>query len=438
MSLAWGALLLLLQACVGWLPARLLMPVERGLLRAAAAVALGGAITGLVQVALSAVGVPSLSISVVVLAVGSLLLARLGAWRPAVMQAAPPFPRALLAVIVAVALVSSAVAWGHPFKGDGGKFWGPRARELSRDAAVSAPALHDELRLAFHREYPLLVPALLAPAFAHSSQDAHAGPKLLLHGFTLSLLLLGAAQVARAGARGPLLALLLVSVPAFTSLDLRESAVAGGYMDAVAALYLLLVVGAVQRMRASEPGLGAAALLALSGAALVGTKLEGAVELLIILVAWALCGPRRRALLPACAALAVLVVPGAWLQWGVIADPSGTDLSLLSAWGSRLPKLLLGLGAALIDVSALGLLPLALLLSCLQQRGQRDSRQGLWPLSFGATLALGLLAFLTLVYLTTLMALDRHLYTSLHRLLLHWLPAFALLAASRRGEESAA
>ena len=458
MSLALGLALLALHVAAGWGPARRLLPEERGLGRWAGALALGSALVGLVQVALSVAGWPVSAVGVVVIAALSLGVDALVQRRARTVAAAPHdthdthgdaaspvpserLPRWLLALLLAVCVFSTAVAVGSPFQGDGAKFWGARGKELAAEPASVAGALHDPERLAFHRSYPLLLPALMAPAFALSPQDASTGPKLVLHGLTLALLVLATLWLGRRGATGQLLAALLLAMPTFTALDVRESAVVGGYADGADALFLLLLVHAVSRLRrgggaAGAGGAGVAVgawgLALLSGGALLGTKLEGGVELLILAAAWLLCGPRRARLVPVLAGAALLAAPGFWLRVHVAADPPGVQLALLWEEPARWVSVLVGLARVPLDVSVLGLLPLALLVLAARARAALPGgapRDGPWPLSFGATLVLGLVAFLALVYATTSMQVDRHVLTSAHRLVLHWMPAFCLLAA---------
>jgi hypothetical protein len=419
-SLLAGALSVALLVAAGWWPMRRLLPwlAGRGLVgRLSVACACGAAATGLLQVALGATGVAAGWLAAALLAIASL-----AAGLRVRVEAPPdaPLPRVVAALLLLVALVGTGASVGTPFRSDGSKFWAPKARELARVGASAAPSLHDPTRLAVHREYPLLVPSLLAPAFAASPPDATAGPKLVLAALQLALLGVAAALLRRRGAGGVLLLAAVVAAPLLVSLDVRESAAAGGYADGADALLLLLVVACVDRLRRGADG-GALAGAALFGAALLSCKLEGAVELGLVLVAWLLCGPRRAGAVAVAAAALLLASPSFVIRAGVAPDEPGfaaahlPDGSNLVARGLPVAA---GVGGLLTDASCLGLLP-ALLLARLARGRSRFA----WLLVGGAA------AFLFASYLCTTMDALRHIQTSEHRLAWHWLPALALLAA---------
>lgn len=442
MSLLAGALTLLLLGAAGSGLARRVFPGERGVVHGAGALALGAAAVGLLLVAASVVGQRSDALALAGAALGVAWVGRRSSLRaePAAPARAGP-PRALIAGALLVSVVGGVVAVGLPFRGDGGKFWGARGQELAHEPASRAGALHDPGRLAFHREYPLLVPALLAPAFSLSPAGASAGPKLVLHGLTAALLVLAMARLGRRGRGGRTLGVLLLCVPAFTSEDLRESAVAGGYVDGVAALFLLLLVEAVECARGASPGRTASAALVLAtlaGGALLSTKLEGGVALALVLGAWVVAGPVRAGAGAVAVGAVLLALPTIWLRGSVVPDPPSFVLSQAGELGARLPIILAGLGGLLLDVSSLGLLPVALLLwPWLDRRSAPGGSAGDPPArtpAFARLLVLGMLAFLVLAYALTVMNVERHLFTSSHRLLFQWLPAFALLAAGPERE----
>lgn len=442
MSLAVGFVVLLLLAATGAWPAmrwgRHVSGVGR-IGRLSLALTLGAAITGLVQLTLSLAGVPAGLGVMVALALVSMSAFR---WAPPGRGSAagsdaglvideptetPGLP--LTSWLGVVVVVSTVVAVGLPFSGDGSKFWAPKARDLADHSALTAPSIADETRLGFHRGYPLLVPVLMAPAFAHSPTDASAGAKLVLHGLGLALLGLLVTLLSAEGRHGRWLAAAVLAMPALVIPEVRESLTAGGYVDGADALFLLLLVDTADRLRRGAGRGGAsrggdAVLAGLAGAALVSTKLEGSVELAIVVCAWLLAGPSRGLPLARLLGLVgVLAIPMVWLASLAPADPMISDPGLLLqggvVWGRALP-VVAALGGLLIDTSALGLAPLAILACACLGRPR-------W--GFGMLLVLGCLAFLALVYLSTTMHVGRHMHTSLHRLALHWLPAFALLAA---------
>ncbi|RKY18966.1 MAG: hypothetical protein DRQ55_11885, partial [Planctomycetota bacterium] len=215
---------------------------------------------------------------------------------PAESAEASPSPwgqRALVCVVLGLALVSAGVGLSQPFMGDGSKFWAMRARELAHDPVLSVPSLTDADRAGFHPNYPLLVPLVLAPVFAWSPPDAAVGPKLVLQLLALSLLALLARLLWPLGAAGRWALVAFASMPGWTSLDVREGFVSGGYVDVTCALFLLLLVEGVDRLRQERVGRQGIMLCVLAAGGLVSTKLEGGVELLIVALAWILAGPLR-------------------------------------------------------------------------------------------------------------------------------------------------
>jgi len=485
-SLAVGMICVAAWVVAGWWPMRTwgaALAGPRWYGRVALACALGAAITGLVQVLLSACGIAAGAVVPCALAALSLLCHRRGRARQPIVEATPGgvvalrqqiepgLPAWLAALLVGVALVSLAAAAGTPFRSDGSKFWAPKARELSQVGAREAPSLHDPARLGVHRGYPLLVPVLLAPVFALSPPDATAGPKFALGALGLALLGVLAVLLPRCGTRGFVLLAAFAAMPLLTSLDVRESAAASGFVDGVDALFLLLLVVAVERLRESQEqhgtaragsGAGAAALVdlradsglalaALAGAALASTKLEGAVEAVIVFgAAWAV-GPRRGALLAAGGAALLLAVPTLVIAAGVTPAEPGFSLARLAdpaLWQARLLPVLTGLLGLLVDVSSFGLLPLLLVvLAC-----GRDGASAAAPVTadtacrhaarrrqlLGLLLGGGALTFVLVSYLSTNMQAERHIDTSAHRLLWHWLPAVTWLVARRHAAPVAA
>jgi hypothetical protein len=498
LSLLAGVACVAAWVAAGWWPMRAWAAPLAGASwygRVALACALGAAVTGLAQVLLSACGVASGAAVPAALALASLA----ATWRRAAARAegatttaayadgaghvigaaradvaassdagAPACrgsrgngaPRAALpawlaALLLAVTATSLLAAAGTPFRSDGSKFWAPRARELSRIGASEAPSLHDQARLGVHRDYPLLVPALLAPVFALAPAEATAGPKLALGALCLAVLGTLAALLPRFGTRGVVLLAAFAALPLLTSLDVRESAVAAGFVDGVAALFLLLLVVAVERMREAVPdrsvgargipgnlaaagGIGCAAL---AGAALASTKLEGSVAAALVFGAASIAGPRRGALLAAAASALLLALPTFVIAAGVAPDEQGFSLARLvdaATWAARLPPVLAGLGGLLLDASCFGLLPLLLVVMACGRApvpahpadaAQRDTarRRRVFAVWVGA----GATALLLASYLSTNMHAGRHMDTSAHRLLWQWLPAATWLVARR-------
>ena len=429
MSLAVGALFTLLLVLAGWWPMRRLAGEWTAALleRAALALALGAAVTGLLQLAVSAAGAPCTALVPAAAAALSLLLCRLAPGPAPAPPRAAPLPGLLVLLLVVVALASVGAAVGTPFSADGVRIWSAKARDLALDGATSAPSLHDPARFGVHRNYPLLVPALLAPSFAWSGPEAAAGPKLVLAALHLALLGVACSLLRRAGPRGLAALAAFAALPFLCSLEVRESAVAGGYADSTDALFLLLVVAGLQRLGADERPGRAVALVALAGGALVSTKLEGGVELLVAVVAALLAGLPRARVLPAAALAVLLAAPTFVIQAGVAGDEAAFDPAGLldpAVLAARALPVASGLAGLAIDASSFALLPL-LLLAWLLPAAPAAARTR----AFALWLLAGALLFLAAAYLTTGMIPGRHIYTSAHRLAWHWLPALAVLAA---------
>jgi len=442
-SLAAGLAIVALLVATGWGPAAR-QPASGVAGRLARAFAWGAAIVGLVQLALGVLGVRAGLAAPLVLGGAGLAAAWRGrgtARRARVDEARSGLvaPRALWTVALACLLVGASATAGLPLRADGRTFWAPKARELSRVPAAEAPMLRDPTRLAMHRDYPLLVPALLAPAFGLAPDDAQAGPKLVLYAFVAAGAVLLVDRLGRGGARAQALALAFVTMPILVRTEVRESIAVAGYVDAPLALFVLMLVDAVDRWRMGALAGGASARptpavdragACLFGAACVATKLEGATALAVVATAWALAGPRRLPVLGVVAAAIVLASPSIALVQGVPADNAIVERGWLtdpSVWTARIVPVVAGLLGLLVDASRFALLPL-LLVTC-WPRGPRRA--------FCSWMALGLLAVMALAYVGTTMHVGRHVYTSAHRLAFQWLPALVLLAGLAARDEGA-
>lgn len=435
MSLAYGLLLVVLLVLAGRGPAARLLPDWRGVAGLAASLALGTAWVGLAQLVVSWLGLPC-GFGVP----AACALVSLGVFRGSTTVATTPggegeVPRGLAGAWLLVLVVAVGIGAGLPFKGDGGKFWGPKARELADHGVLEAPFLDDGTRLGFHRNYPLLAPALLAPVFGRGPVDAAAGPKLVLAAWLVALAVLLVGAACRAGSTGRGLAWLALGMPLLTSTDVREGVLSGGYLDALVALLVLLLVEGLTRLRAATVAHDAPAvtratvLVVLAAGALANTKLEGAVWVACALGAAWLVGPARGRLAAAGLGALVLALPAAAVFAAAqgdpaLADPALADVSRLldpQTWLARGVPLLAGLAGVLLDASSFGLLPLGLVLAGWHHRRGLDG--------FTLALLLAVSAFLVVVYISTTMHLGRHLFTSAHRLVWHWLPALTLLVA---------
>ncbi len=432
-SLAVGSVLVVCMVLAGWGPMRRFAPRDLGWLgRFGWSAAVGAALTGQVQILLGLLGVAATAgvpIGLAVVSTGWALSQR-AAHRASLVEV-EPLPVWVRAAFALVVVASTSVSAGLPFTSDGTKFWAPRAREMVEHAAIEMPTLHDEARVGFHRRYPLLVPAVMAPAFEHSPQDAMVGPKLTLQIFTIALLAFLTDRLGRTGPRGRALLVALLAMPTWSLVKVRESAVAAGYVDAVIALWLVLIVDAVLARDRSGRTLASMAFFA---AAAWATKFEGIVTVAVLLIAWLLSRPRDfRAIVTVLVGAAVLAVPTVIIQQSSIADAPIGDIGLLAnldVLAGRSVPVVAGFVGRLLDITAFGFLPLLLVawLPAAWFARVRPSdtafarRLSIW-------LVLGVLGWFASIYLVTTMNVTRHIYTSGHRLLLQWLPALTLTAA---------
>ena len=405
-SLATGVFFFVCAVLTGWGPTRRFAPRDLGGLgRFAWSTAIGAALTGQVQVLLGACGVAAGQEVPIVLAVASTLWA----WRQGRVETRVdgPLPSWVVAAFAVVVVVSSGVALGLPFTSDGSKFWAPRAREMVEFGAIDMPTLHEEELVGFHRRYPLLVPAVMAPAFAGSPRDATSGPKVMLHLFTVALLAFATDRLGRRGPRGRALLVALLAMPTWTQLKIRESAVAAGYVDAVVALWLVLIVDEILRDGASRRSL---AVMAFAAGAAWATKYEGIVTVIVLLLAWLLASPARwRSALTVVVGAALLAVPTVVIQQTSLPDASIVDLGLLTdvdmLFGRSVP-VLVGFGARVLDVTAFGFLPLLLVVWL--PAAWRDERADAATRRLSIWLVLGVFGWFTTIYLLTTMNVGRH------------------------------
>jgi hypothetical protein len=463
-SLAVGCACVALLVAAGWWPMCALGSALVGPAwweRAALATALGAALTGLAQLAASALGAPAgpwvpLGLASVSLAGAGARARRggpravgaghpVGAGRAGAASgpgARPPLSPWLAALLVATSLVGTGAAVGYPFVADGSRIWAARARDLALDGAVAAPALTDPGREAVHRDYPLLAPALLAPVFGVGPDDAMAGPKLVLAALAVALLGLMASLLAREGARGRLALAVFACLPFLANAEVRESALAGGYVDGVVALFLLLLVIALERACRMPSTWPCVAVAGAAGAALASTKLEGGVELLVVAVASLLLWARRGATLAALGLSVLLAMPTLVIRWGVAQEPAGFEPAWLAdpdVLAARAVPLAAALAGLAVDASSFALLPLLLLAwlaGAPAGRGSgREADAASRGRAFALLLLLGMLVLMLLSYLTTTMHASRHVHTSAHRLLWHVLPAVTWLSVRAGGRD---
>lgn len=258
--------------------------------------------------------------------------------------------------------------------------WTPKAQALVQldglDSAVFAnPAYAD-----WHPDYPLLVPALEAFAFRFGVgvRVVHLEFWLLLAAFVVSLLELLRPRV------GPLLAWSAVLAIVWTPKIGAEAL--SGNADMPLAVFLVLTA-VVAWLWVTERNTAALGLVGVFGAATLATKLEGVIELAIVLTPalfLALRQSRRRALFLAAAGAVALIGLVPWRAWTLLSDApvayaAGPVLdSVRAVEPSRVPIASLLLLRQLFDPDVwLVLIPLSLCAVLVAGLGLRRDRRAL-------------------------------------------------------------
>jgi hypothetical protein len=225
-------------------------------------------------------------------------------WVAALLIAAPLI---LLAVDAAYQPLSSWDAWTQ---------WTPKARALVELDGLDSEVFASPAYGHWHPDYPLLVPALEAFAFRFGVgvRVVHLEFWILLAAFAVSLIELLRPRV------GPLLTWSAVLAIVWTP-KVGFEAVSGN-ADMPLAVFLVLAAVAAW-LWVSERSTAALGLVGVFGAAALATKLEGAIELAIILavaLVLAFRQSRRRALLLAAAGAVTLVGLVPWRLWTILTD----------------------------------------------------------------------------------------------------------------------
>ncbi len=340
---------------------------------------------------------------------------------------------ALLATLLAqagvVALVATVRAYhAEPYSNsDGWTIWGMHARFLFR-GGPDWPALLQEPRLGWtHLDYPLLVPASVARAWAWAGSDAPAVAGLVstLFGVATAGLLVAALLRLRPAPIALAAGLLLVGTPFFVTFTSNQHA------DIPVGFFLLATLALLALPARGPRDTGRWALAGLMAGRAAGTKNEGLlflVTLAAVVLPWEwLRGSRRHAgallagaataLLPllhfkfALAPANDLVSSQPWDRWTQLFDGSRHAL-LLSTLARDLPRF----GEWILPPFLALLLPL--LLPGVRRLHRGEVFAGLVP----AFLLAGFLG----VYLVTPYELASHLDSSLVRLLLQLWPAALL------------
>lgn len=432
MSAVFGLLFVLLYACAGLAAARWLdraSPTLGPIGVSGLAYGIGISITGVSQLALSAFGVPTQWMVPTILAIASLgataVVTRRKPTESAPASNSLPRRRRLLVACGVPVLIGVVAAAGTPFQSDGSSIWGPKAREMARAGATEMPSLHEAERLGIHRAYPLLVPALLAPVFDVSPQDAAAGPKLVLAAANVAVIFLLGSVVLRQAPQARLLVLVVCLAPVLTGLNPRESPAIGGHVDGVLAHLVLVHVYLTRCLLPQRRWLAPCILAGVVGAAVGSAKLEGAVIVLVVLASEVLAHGMSRRVVLSFAITVLGWLPSIVIAAGVVNEGIGFDLRHLvdlEVLRARWPTVVLGLADLMLDASSFLLLPCVLILWTWGGRVSPERRQFF-------LIALAILLFLLVSYFCTAMNAGRHMHTSAHRLLWQWLPALTLLAA---------
>jgi hypothetical protein len=407
-----------------------------GLFRGALAVALGAGLVSAACTALRMAGAPPHAAALLgavapAVAGGLALLRRRGRRDPPAPPAAPPAPRAAWALLAAVGAVAAVcVADRVLARPDGGwdavMIWGLRARML-----LHAPSLREALPpevATAHPDYPLLLPGLVAQAWALAAGEHPAIGAALGLGLAAALvaLLLGALRRAGAALLAPAAAALLVATPWFVELAPNQEA------DVAVALFVL-AAGALAATAPAAAGAERARQLALAGLAAslaAWTKNEGLLLALALGAGVLLARDARRTArargqdllafaagaAPVLALLVAFKVGFAPPSALVVGDPWAAKLGrALDPW--RAVMVLRHVGRRVLYFQGWGVALPAVLLAgaALAARG----RAGRGPLAAAGAIAwAGLLG----VYLATPLDLRWHVYHSADRLLFQWWP----------------
>jgi hypothetical protein len=279
--------------------------------------------------------------------------------------------------------------------------WTPKAQALVQLDGLDTAVFTNPAYADWHPDYPLLVPALEAFAFRFGVgvRVVHLEFWLLLAALAVSLIELLRPRV------GPLLAwsavVAIVWTPKFGAEALSANA------DMPLAVFLVLAAVAAW-LWISEGSTAALGLVGVFGAAALATKLEGLIELAIVLgiaLVLALRHSRRRGLLLAAAggaAALVGIVP--WRLWTILNDAPVTYAagaivdSAKALEPSRLPISALLLLRQLFDPDVwLVLVPLALCALAVAGLGPRRDRRALAvAVSAGLLLVVGVAAALAI------------------------------------------
>ena len=235
-----------------------------------------------------------------------------------------PFARlewaAALLVAVPLALLALDAVYQPLASWDAWSQWTPKAQALVELDGLDAGVFGNSAYADWHPDYPLLVPALEAFAFRFGVgvRVVHLEFLLLLAAFSVSLIELLRPRV------GPLLAWSAVLAIVWTPKVGAETVAANA--DAPLAIFLVLAAVAAW-LWVSEQNTAALGLVGIFGAAALATKLEGVLELAIVLAAalvLALRYSRRRALLLAAAGAATLIGLVPWRLWTILSDAPPT------------------------------------------------------------------------------------------------------------------
>lgn len=290
-------------------------------------------------------------------------------------------PLLLLAVDALYQPLASWDAWAQ---------WTPKAQALVELDGLDADVFGNPAYADWHPDYPLLVPALEAFAFRFGVgvRVIHLEFWLLLAAFAVSLLELLRPRV------GPLLAWSAVLAIVWTPKIGAEALSANADMPLAVFLVLTAVAAWLWVSERSTAGLG---LVGIFGAAALATKLEGVIEVAIVLavaLALALRHSRRRALLLAGAGAVTLVGLVPWRLWTILGDVPATYAAgsivdnVLAIEPSRVPITALLLLRQLFDPNVwLVLVPLALCAVLVAGLGFRRDRLAL-AVAASATLLL--------------------------------------------------
>lgn len=328
------------------------------------------------------------------------------------------------ATILAIAAAVRAYQLEPYSNSDGWVIWNMHARFLFRGGTAWPELLRASQITWTHPDYPLLVPASVARAWAYVGYDAPSVAGLISALFGLATVALLVAAVARR--RNPVVALVgglvLLGTPFFVTFSSNQHA------DIPLAFYILAAVTLIALRAEDSRDAGMSALLGAAAGFAAWTKNEGILFVLIVGLIGVGSDLKRRSWRQALAVVAgatVALLPVAYFKLSLspandlVASDPWARISHLYDW-SRHRLILSSLWRDLGRFGEWAIAPFGVMVLPLLGRGWRRIRAREWTVLL--VLALTLAGYYA-VYLLTPWELSAHLDSSLVRLLMQLWPS---------------